>query len=93
MKRFINCRLFFSEKDFTFWIRNAEIVLHPHWGDAEFWRARRSMRFSKQLVQVANLYRLRQFGSNDSTDSIQRPSDWRDEKVKLIIFLCNYIFY
>lgn len=56
--------------------------MHPHWGDAEFWRARRSMRFSTHLINVAKHYRLREFGSNDSTDSIQRPLNWEDEKVE-----------
>lgn len=61
-------------------LRNAEIVLHDHWGNDEFWMARRSMRFSKHLIDIANNYRQLQFQSNDAIDLVQRPSNWLDER-------------
>lgn len=61
-------------------IRNAEIVLHDHWGNEEFWLARRSMRFSKHLVETANNYRKLRFGSDDASDLVQRPANWLDER-------------
>lgn len=61
-------------------IRNAEIVLHDHWGNEEFWTARRSMRFGERLVRIANDYRQLRFDSNDTVDLVQRPGDWLDER-------------
>lgn len=42
-------------------ILNAETVLHDHWGDREFWRARMSMRFNDNLVRVANEFQRHSF--------------------------------
>lgn len=60
---------------------NAETVLHEHWSDAEFWAARRSMRFSKRLTRIANSFRAEIFNSNDIDDNTLRPADWRHDKV------------
>lgn len=35
-------------------ILNAETVLHDHWGDREFWRARMSMRFNDNIIRAAD---------------------------------------
>lgn len=75
-------------------VLNAEIVLHHHWGDAEFWRARRSMRFNQNLVAAATQYRQRVFNGTDKTDRVQRPADWKTEKVfylHIIILNCIYL--
>lgn len=61
---------------------NAEIVLHEHWGDREFWRARRSMRFSNHLRKIADEFRLNYFQSTDETDMVQRPIMWEAEQPK-----------
>lgn len=42
-------------------ILNAETVLHDHWGDRQFWRARISMRFNSYLIDVANEFVRRTF--------------------------------
>ncbi|XP_073828222.1 O-fucosyltransferase 2 [Musca autumnalis] len=63
-------------------ILNAEVVLHDHWADREFWRARRSMRFAKNLVEIANNFRRTNFDSNDELDLVQRPAMWEYESPK-----------
>lgn len=57
-------------------IFNAEIVLHDHWGNVEFWKCRRSMRFNKELVERANDWRVDHFNSTDELDGISEfPRD------------------
>lgn len=63
---------------------NAETVLHDHWGGVEYWRARRSMRFNKHLVEIANIYRKQKLNSTDSFDKIQQPSNWQAETVNCL---------
>lgn len=60
-------------------ILNAEIVLHEHWADREFWKARRSMRFADNLVKIAADFRMSNFNSNDEKDNVQRPPMWEYE--------------
>lgn len=62
-------------------ILNAETVLHDYWGGAEYWMARRSMRFNSYLVEVADEFRSDIFNSTDEFDGTERPEDWRNEKV------------
>lgn len=73
-----------SEKPRIVMFANAETVLHDYFGDEEYWMARRSMRFSKRLVDIANEYRRGVFGSTDELDFVQRPLHWIDEKVRKI---------
>ncbi|XP_065365103.1 GDP-fucose protein O-fucosyltransferase 2 [Calliphora vicina] len=63
-------------------ILNAEIVLHEHWADREFWKARRSMRFADNLMKVAADFRMSNFDSNDNMDNVQRPPMWEYESPK-----------
>ncbi|XP_055915165.1 GDP-fucose protein O-fucosyltransferase 2 [Eupeodes corollae] len=67
-----------SPKIFAF--LNAEIVLHDHWGSDEFWMARRSMRFNRELMKIANDFRRDFLNSTDLYDAVQRPFNWKDEK-------------
>ncbi|XP_037935350.1 GDP-fucose protein O-fucosyltransferase 2 [Teleopsis dalmanni] len=59
---------------------NAEIVLHDSWGDVEFWKARRSMRFAPQLLEIADKFRMKHFRTNNSIEEVQRPPMWEFEK-------------
>lgn len=59
---------------------HAETALHDFFGDEEYWRARRSMRFNKNLQAIGNAYRLDFLGSTDEEDKVQRPILWTDEK-------------
>ncbi|XP_075156562.1 O-fucosyltransferase 2 [Haematobia irritans] len=61
-------------------ILNAEVVLHEHWADREFWKARRSMRFAENLVKIAKKFRQSYFESNDEIDQVQRPPMWEYER-------------
>ncbi|XP_011177082.2 GDP-fucose protein O-fucosyltransferase 2 [Zeugodacus cucurbitae] len=61
-------------------ILNAEIVLHDQWGDREFWRARRSMRFAEPLQAIAEEYRERILKSDKAIERIQRPPMWESER-------------
>ena len=60
---------------------NAETALHDFFGDEEYWRARRSMRFNNELISIANDYRKDFFDSEDKKDLVQRPVKWINEKV------------
>lgn len=79
-------------KEYRVFLRNAEVVLHDGFGDAEFWRARRSMRFAKTLVEVAEEFRRNVMGERGDLDEVQRPPRWQDEKVSnLSLILINVV--
>ncbi|KAH8419889.1 hypothetical protein KR009_003496 [Drosophila setifemur] len=79
----------------TFALLSAETVLHDHWGDEHFWRARRSMRFSRSLSQVASDFRQQALGTTDSSAGVQRPAMWELERPKRNArggdFLCAHL--
>uniref|UniRef100_A0A8D8JPF0 GDP-fucose protein O-fucosyltransferase 2 n=1 Tax=Culex pipiens TaxID=7175 RepID=A0A8D8JPF0_CULPI len=79
----------------TIFVGNAEVVLHDHWGNVDYWEARRSMRFSKTLVSIADEFRLHNFNSSNERDRVQRPASWTDErpyrKAKGGDFLCAHL--
>jgi len=58
----------------------AEVALHHSFGDAEYWAARRSMRFAFDLVKEAIKFRKIFLNSSDESDKTIRPFDWRQEK-------------
>lgn len=65
---------------------HAETALHDFFGDSEYWMARRSMRFNKNLRAIGDAYRTDFLGSTDDKDKVQRPELWMDEKVRKIYF-------
>ena len=69
------------EEKSTF-IERAETLLHDHFGDEDYWGCRRSMRFSKELVEVANDFRKRKLGSTDAKDKTVKPAKWEDHVVR-----------
>lgn len=58
-------------------ILNAETVLHDSWGSPEFWEARRSMRFNKNLIEISGNF-MKDFLKSDV---IERPKNWMDERL------------
>lgn len=70
-----------NAKMYSIALLNAETVLHDHWGNVEYWRARRSMRFNSYLIQIATDFRATNFDSTDVKDRTEYPTDWRDEMV------------
>lgn len=58
-----------------------EIALHDLYGSQEYWKTRRSMRYSSELYNIANEYRKNFLNSIDKTDNTERPDDWTKEKV------------
>ncbi|XP_049545987.1 GDP-fucose protein O-fucosyltransferase 2 [Anopheles darlingi] len=64
----------------TVLVLNAEIVLHDLWGNGDYWEARRSMRFARHLVEVADRFRLSQLNSTDEHEGTVRPARWTDEQ-------------
>lgn len=70
----------FYQPHFSIIINHAEIVLHDVWGNREFWTARRSMRFNKDLTAIADQYRLANFDSTNENDGTQRPPNWQNEQ-------------
>uniref|UniRef100_A0A1B6M638 GDP-fucose protein O-fucosyltransferase 2 n=1 Tax=Graphocephala atropunctata TaxID=36148 RepID=A0A1B6M638_9HEMI len=57
----------------------AEIATHVTYGDANYWKCRRSMRFAKHLIDAANAFRATYLNSTDIQDGTIRPLDWREE--------------
>lgn len=58
----------------------AETVLHDRYGDALFWQARRSMRFSKHLRDIADTFRAEFLDSTDVQDKTVTEPSWKDMK-------------
>lgn len=85
----------FYRPQFSVLLNHAEIVLHDVWGNREFWRVRRSMRFSKILKSIADEFRLRYFNSTDESDGVLLPPNWQDEKPHRMAiggdYLCAHI--
>ncbi|XP_067003331.1 GDP-fucose protein O-fucosyltransferase 2 [Anabrus simplex] len=61
-------------------VDHAEVALHDSFGDKLYWKARRSMRFAKHLVEVATDFRRNRLNSSDEADGVVRPTDWTKEK-------------
>lgn len=85
---------------FIVYVRNAEIVLHDRFGDAEYWRARRSMRFAGRLEAVAaaferDVMRMRTTTVGRVGVPMQRPLRWQDEQPRRsasgIPFVCAHL--
>jgi peptide-O-fucosyltransferase len=60
---------------------HAETALHEFFGDEEYWMARRSMRFNKNLEIIGAAYRTDFLGSTVEMERVQRPELWTHEKV------------
>jgi len=60
----------------------AENVLHDWFGDVNYWGARRSMRFAKHLVKIAEDFRKDILSSNDVDDNTVVDKDWRKHKAE-----------
>lgn len=63
-----------------------EIALHDHYGSAEYWTARRSMRYNSELHEEADEFRKKFLNSTNLNDNIKKSSDWRMDKA-------HYSFY
>ncbi|XP_058444275.1 GDP-fucose protein O-fucosyltransferase 2 [Malaya genurostris] len=68
-----------SGKQRVIMLYNAETILHDHWGNVDYWEARRSMRFSEQLTRIADKFRVDFFNSSNEWDRVQRPAYWTEE--------------
>ncbi|PIC42474.1 hypothetical protein B9Z55_009541 [Caenorhabditis nigoni] len=63
-------------------VDRAETILHENFGDVNYWKARRSMRYSKDLVEAANVFRDKYLDSDDENDDTEMVPDWRKERAK-----------
>jgi len=72
---------------------HAEVALHDTFGDALYWKARRSMRFASVLVKLAANFRMQHLNSTDETDGTLRPDDWMEEKVRNSLTLSRQTTY
>lgn len=59
-----------------------EVPLHSAYGSAEYWKARRSMRYNKELYEIAKEFRSNYLKSNDLKDKTEMHDDWRTIKVE-----------
>ena len=60
----------------------AENLLHEFFGDSEYWSARRSARFSKNLIEISNEFRNSVLNSNDENDKTSKPENWKNHQPK-----------
>ncbi|XP_077864434.1 GDP-fucose protein O-fucosyltransferase 2-like isoform X2 [Saccoglossus kowalevskii] len=61
-------------------VDRAEEILHDEFGGKLYWDARRSMRFSKDLRDIADKFRKEYLDSDDERDNTVLLDDWRDMK-------------
>ena len=64
-------------------IDRAENVLHDVFGGVNYWKCRRSMKFSKDLQKIAEDFRSSQFDSNDVKDRTKMSDDWTEHNCKV----------
>nr|8AY1_A Chain A, GDP-fucose protein O-fucosyltransferase 2,Spondin-1 [Caenorhabditis elegans]8AY1_B Chain B, GDP-fucose protein O-fucosyltransferase 2,Spondin-1 [Caenorhabditis elegans] len=69
----------FSEST-SIMVDRAETILHEHYGEVDYWKARRSMRYSNDLVDVADAFRKKYLDSDDKRDKTKLVDDWTKEK-------------
>lgn len=56
-------------------VERAETILHDHFGDVFYWRARESMRYASHLRKIGDQFRRQKFGPDAvSSPSSNRPS-------------------
>ncbi|XP_072020609.1 GDP-fucose protein O-fucosyltransferase 2-like isoform X2 [Amphiura filiformis] len=55
-----------------------EKISHKYFGQAEYWKARRSMRFAKHLTDIGDDFRRGFLNSDDKRDKTEVTEDWRD---------------
>ncbi|XP_063706965.1 GDP-fucose protein O-fucosyltransferase 2 [Culicoides brevitarsis] len=61
-------------------VLRSETVLHDFWSTPVYWKARRSLRFSKALTLIAEKFRHDFLHSFKDKEMVQRPENWLDEK-------------
>jgi peptide-O-fucosyltransferase len=64
-------------------IDRAEVMLHENYGDVEYWKCRKSMRFARNLVEESDKFREENLNSNDIEDKTLLDKDWTKIKVNL----------
>ncbi|XP_055327837.1 GDP-fucose protein O-fucosyltransferase 2-like isoform X2 [Paramacrobiotus metropolitanus] len=71
-----------------------ETVLHDHYGSENYWKARRSMRFSKRLINLGNEFRENNLNSSDERDITITPDSWEIQKSPVAFggpFVCAHL--
>uniref|UniRef100_A0A1I7TMJ6 GDP-fucose protein O-fucosyltransferase 2 n=1 Tax=Caenorhabditis tropicalis TaxID=1561998 RepID=A0A1I7TMJ6_9PELO len=66
----------------TVMIDRGETILHENFGDVHYWNARRSMRYSNDLVEIGNSFRRKYLDSDDERDKTEMVSDWKKERAR-----------
>ncbi|PIK37255.1 putative GDP-fucose protein O-fucosyltransferase 2-like [Apostichopus japonicus] len=56
----------------------ADELLHDRYGQVDYWRARRSLRFAKHLRDIGDEFRRINLDSNDEKDKTEVIDDWRE---------------
>ena len=64
----------------TIFLDRAETLLHNWFGDEDYWAVRRSMRFAKPLVDLANHFRKETLNSDDEKDKTEVSERWEDHQ-------------
>ncbi|CAD5120595.1 DgyrCDS9157 [Dimorphilus gyrociliatus] len=79
MKKFL-----LNEKARSIFLLHAEELIHGRFSEwsREWWTARRSMRFSKELVNTANSFRKEKLQSTDDSDKTIQDPDWTKQVKK-----------
>uniref|UniRef100_A0A914CFM1 GDP-fucose protein O-fucosyltransferase 2 n=1 Tax=Acrobeloides nanus TaxID=290746 RepID=A0A914CFM1_9BILA len=63
-------------------VDRSETILHDHFGDIHYWRARRSMRYSKAVIEMGDNFRREAFNSNDMDDRTVIQDNWQNTEKK-----------
>ncbi|VEN54367.1 unnamed protein product [Callosobruchus maculatus] len=73
-------QLFLNTTASSILINHGEVSLHEYFGNKVYWQARRSLRYSKELVDIAADFRREHLDSTDEKDKTLLPKNWEDEK-------------
>nr|CAH7723876.1 unnamed protein product [Callosobruchus chinensis] len=73
-------QLFLNTTASSILINHAEVSLHEYFGNKAYWQARRSLRYSKELVDISANFRREHLDSTDEKDKTLLPKNWEDEK-------------
>ncbi|KAE9556562.1 hypothetical protein FO519_000256 [Halicephalobus sp. NKZ332] len=64
----------------SIFVDRAETILHDRFGSKSYWETRRSMRYAKNLVKIADDFIRKNLDANNASFNLYYPEDWRDEK-------------
>lgn len=79
---------------------NAEVVLHDHFGNNEYWQCRQSMKFAEPLVQEAKRFMISVLNHSSVEENdiknekvlITKNDKQYNEKTDMFFTICNCLY-